>query len=201
MKLIISSLLLGVLFAPSAYSEECKEQSGTKIITVSPTFIPILGNKPIKVEGPFLNGATSVQFRFNDVTQITVNATISSNNVATCVAPFFYLNVTGEVKLAITTITTIQTFETIIKISAVSCVRPAIPTNGYAEASNYSEGSSAKLVCNKDFEIKGNPTVTCSKDSRGELIWSGSFGTCEKANKCANENKWLEFLCESGIQG
>lgn len=111
MKVIAFTLVLGVLFVPAAFSADCKEQSGSQIITISPSFISILGNKPIRVEGPFLSGATSVQFRFNDVTQITVNATIASDNVAICQAPFFYTNGRIQVDLLVTrTGSTVQTF-------------------------------------------------------------------------------------------
>lgn len=112
----------------------------------------------------------------------------------------FDLAVTGQVDMAITTLATVQKFEAIVKISAVACERPTNPsTNGYVQAPNYLAGSSAQLVCNKNYEIKGTPTIKCVKDSSGQLAWDGSLGTCVEVNKCANSNAWLQFLCERGL--
>lgn len=111
----------------------------------------------------------------------------------------FDLAVTGNVEVAMTTLVTIQKYEVIVKISAVACGRPTNPPNGYVQANNYLAGSSAQLVCNKNYEIKGNPTTKCVKDASGQLNWEGALGTCVEVNKCANSNAWLQFICERGL--
>lgn len=112
----------------------------------------------------------------------------------------FDLCVTGQLEIAISTLVTVQKFETIVKISAVACGRPINPSsNGYVQANNYFAGSSAQLVCNKNYEIKGCDTIKCVQDSSGQLNWDGAFGTCVEVGKCRDPNAWKRFLCERGL--
>lgn len=109
------------------------------------------------------------------------------------------LSVTKSIEISIKTRTSVQNFNYIVKTSAVACERPTAPRNGYYEASNYLVGSTVKLLCNEKFKVKGKDAMKCVKDSQGQLSWDSELGECAATNKCANENAWLQFLCENNL--
>ncbi|XP_037033301.1 sushi domain-containing protein 2-like [Bradysia coprophila] len=109
----------------------------------------------------------------------------------------FDFTVTGNVEMATSTLTTIKTFTSIIQTFSVSCPRITVPKNGSLEVVNFAEGNTVKLVCNDSFKLKGNDTIKCIRSAGGQLSWDGTLGEC--TNSCANENSWLQWLCEHGF--
>ncbi|XP_037033310.1 protein mesh-like [Bradysia coprophila] len=112
----------------------------------------------------------------------------------------FDFAVTGNQEMATSTKTTVDTFTSIIQSLSVTCPRLSAPRNGSLQVRNYFVGSIVKLVCNDNFAVQGNDSMTCARNARGELSWQGTLGQCVQKNKCANENSWLQWLCEHGLQ-
>jgi len=111
----------------------------------------------------------------------------------------FDLAVTGDEELAASTLESAESFEELTAIDGrASCKMPTKPENGYIEVKNLLEGSSVKLICNENYNVKGTSIVTCVKDLSEKLSWDGSLGTC--ADKCADiKNAYEKFLCEQGL--
>lgn len=132
------------------------------------------------------------------------NPNVSSQAVSDCRGSeecLFDLFITGNADFARSTLETIENYnrslEALNTVVGV-CERPIAPENGYLEAVNYLVGSTARVVCNENLQVNGNGILTCVTDSLGRPSWNGVFGGCI-VNICANENAWLQFLCEMGL--
>lgn len=103
--------------------------------------------------------------------------------------------VTGSTEFAAGSRDDAERFNDIVDSQAVACRRPATPVSGRLEVDNFLEGSTATLVCERNFhEIVGNGTITCVRDGSGALRWNRKMGEC--VSKCKNDDPWEEFLCE-----
>ncbi|XP_037032471.1 sushi domain-containing protein 2-like [Bradysia coprophila] len=127
---------------------------------------------------------------------------LSPEDVEACKGSYeclFDLSVTGNREMALGTQKAVENFSAIAKATSVGCERISVPRNGYLVVINYSEGSTVRLVCNTNFQVQGIDSVKCVRDLVGMLSWDGKLGMCVKINKCANENAWLQWLCENGL--
>lgn len=125
---------------------------------------------------------------------------LSPEDVAACKGSYeclYDLSITGNVEMATGTLTAVEDFVETSK-SSNRCDRITVPRNGFLQVINYLEGSTVRLVCNLNFKLEGLESVRCIKDLLGVLSWNGRLGGCVKLNKCANENAWLQWLCENG---
>lgn len=150
------------------------------------------------------SGKTYKDFRdvdFEPIFELPDIDTLPPEAVEACrgsVECLFDLLVTGDSDLAGSTRNAVDQFEEIVNSFDTACTRPDAPRNGFYEATNFREGSTVRLVCNRDFyEVIGNDEITCVRDENGTLSWNTEFGECY--NECERDNKWDQYLCEIGI--
>lgn len=101
-----------------AYSVNGQQYSGCiskhamfEQLSISPSFVSIFGNVPITIRGPSLRDVLNVQVRFNDKTAKVVNASITDDNVVTCIVPYLYKNGRIQVDMLVKrNDNTVQTF-------------------------------------------------------------------------------------------
>lgn len=105
------------------------------------------------------------------------------------------LYLTGDLELAVGTLDTMENLQNKTNSFSVSCIRPGSPASGHLEITNFQEGSTVKLVCERAFyKIVGSDEITCVRDENGNLMWNGQLGEC--INKCKSDNAWEQYLCE-----
>jgi hypothetical protein len=129
---------------------------------------------------------------------------LSPEDIEACKGSYeclFDLSVTGNKEMAAGTLKAVEDFSSMSNSLSlnVRCDRLSAPSDGYLLVLNYFEGSTVRLVCNANYKVQGLSSVKCVKGFLGRLSWDGKLGTCVKINKCANENSWLQWLCENGL--
>lgn len=144
---------------------------------------------------------------FVPAVEAPINPNVPLEAVSACMGSeecLFDLFITGNAAFAESTLEAIENYNRSLEALGMVvgvCERPIAPENGYLEAVNHIVGSTARVVCNENLEVNGNGILTCITDSSGKHSWNGEFGECIErvVNICANENAWLQLLCEMGL--